>query len=80
MTICDVAHHLDVGWDLIEDIQKLDVLRRNAQPKLKHLHSLAIDYIAIAEGHRDLTVAMDLESGVVVFVGNGKGADALKPF
>ena len=27
-----------------------------------------------------LTVVMDLESGAVVFVGDGKGADALKPF
>src|SRR5271167_1180860 len=29
---------------------------------------------------RDLSVVMDLESGAVVFVGDGKGADALKPF
>ena len=27
-----------------------------------------------------LTVVMDLESGAVVFVNDGKGADALKPF
>ena len=32
------------------------------------------------KGHRYLTVVMDLESGAVVFVGDGKGADALKPF
>jgi transposase len=80
MTILDVAHHLDVGWDLIKDIQKRDLQRRFAKPKLKHLHTIAIDEIAIAKGHRYLTVVMDLESGAVVFVGNGKGADALKPF
>jgi transposase len=80
MTILDVAHHLDVGWDLIKDIQKRDLLRRYAKPKLKHLHAIAIDEISIAKGHRYLTVVMDLESGAVVFVGNGKGADALKPF
>ena len=34
----------------------------------------------MAKGHRYLTVVMDLESGAVVFVGDGKGADALKPF
>src|SRR6516162_7456933 len=80
MTILDVAHHLDVGWDLIKDIQKRDLQRRFAKPKLKHLHTIAIDEIAIAKGHRYLTVVLDLESGAVVFVGNGKGADALKPF
>jgi transposase len=80
MTIRDVAHHLDVGWDLVKDIQKRDLSRRYAKPKLKHLRAIAIDEIAVAGGHRYLTVVMDLESGAVVFVGDGKGADALKPF
>ncbi|HMB06758.1 MAG TPA: ISL3 family transposase [Isosphaeraceae bacterium] len=80
MTIRDVALHLGVSWDVIKDIQKRDLSRRFAKPKLKHLRHLAIDAIAVATGHRYLTVVMDLESGAVVFVGDGKGAKALKPF
>jgi transposase len=80
MTIKDVAHHLDVGWDLIKDIQKRDLSRRYAKPKLKHLSHIAIDEIAVASGHRYLTTVLDLDRGAVVFVGDGKGADALKPF
>jgi transposase len=80
MTIRDVAFHLGVGWDLIKEIQKRDLSRRFAKPKLKHLKRIAIDEIAVAKGHRYLTVVMDLDSGAVVFVGDGKGADALKPF
>ena len=80
MTIRDVAAHLDVGWDLVKDIQKRDLSRRYARPKLKHLRRIAIDEIAVAKGHRYLTLVMDLDSGAVVFVGDGKGADALKPF
>ena len=80
MTMRDVALHLNVGWDLIKDIQKRDLSRRYAKPKLKHLRYIAIDEIAVAKGHRYLTVVMDLESGAVVFVGDGKGGDALKPF
>jgi transposase len=80
MTIPDVAHHLDVGWDMVKDIPKRDLSRRYAKPKLKHLRALAIDEIAVARGHRYLTVVLDLDSGAVVFVGDGKGADALKPF
>ena len=80
MTIADVAHHLNVGWDLIKDIQKRDLTRRYAKPKLKRLRHIAIDEIAVAKGHRYLTVVMDLVSGAIVFVGDGKGADALKPF
>jgi transposase len=80
MTILDVARHLNVGWDMIKDIQKRDLSRRYAKPKLKHLRCIAIDEIAVAKGHRYVTIVMDLESGAVVFVGDGKGGDALKPF
>jgi transposase len=79
-TIRDVALHLNVGWDLIKEIQKRDLSRRYGKPKLKHLRYIAIDEITVAKGHCYLTVIMDLESGAVVFVGDGKGADALKPF
>src|SRR3954449_1851978 len=80
MTIRDVAAHLDVSWDLIKEIQRRDLSRRYARPKLKHLRRIAIDEITIAKGHRYLTVVLDLDSGAVVFVGDGKGGDALKPF
>jgi transposase len=80
MTIKDVAKHLGVGWDVIKDIQEGDLSRRYAKPKLKHLRHIPIDEIAIAKGHRYLTVVLVLDSGAVVFVDDGKGAKALKPF
>jgi transposase len=80
MTIQDIAKHLNVGWDMIKDIQKRYLIRHYSKPKLKDLHFLAVDEIAIAKGHRYLTVVLDLESGAVVFVGDGKGSDSLKPF
>jgi transposase len=80
MTIRDVASHLGVGWDVIKDIQKRDLTRRFAKPRLKDIAVMAIDELAVATGHRYLTLVMDLDSGAVKFVGDGKGADALKPF
>lgn len=80
MTIRDVARHLNVSWDVVKDIQKRDLSRRYARVKLKHLRRIAVDEIAVGKGHRYLTIVMDLESGAVVFVGDGKGADALEPF
>lgn len=80
MTIKDVAEHLGVGWDTIKDIQQRHLQKHFAKPKLKHLRLLAIDEISVGKGHRYLTVVLDLESGAVVFVGDGKGADALTPF
>ncbi len=80
MTIRDVAQHLQVGWDAIKDIQKRDLQHRYQKPRLCKLKQLAIDEIGIGHGHRYLTVVLNLETGAVVFVGEGKGADALEPF
>jgi transposase len=80
MTIQDVAQHLGVSWDVIKDIQKRHLTRRFAKPPLKHLRQLAIDEISIGRGHRYLTVVLDLISGAIVFVGDGKGAASLEPF
>jgi transposase len=80
MTVKDVAQHLGVSWDVIKDILKQDLQRRFAKPKLKHLKHLAIDEISVGKGHRYVTVVLDLESGAVVHVGEGKGGDALRAF
>ena len=79
-TIQDVARHLGVSWDVVKDIQKRDLKRRFGKPRLKDLRRIAIDEIAVAKGHRYRTLVMNLDTGAVVFVGEGKGADALKPF
>jgi len=80
MTVKDVASHLGVSWDTIKDIRKRNLERRFSRPKLKHLRRIAIDEICIGHGHRYLTVVLDLDGGAVVFVGDGKGGDALVPF
>lgn len=80
MTIQDVARHLGVGWDTIKDIQKRNLQRRFKKVKLRDLQQIAIDEISIGKGHRYVTIVLNLISGAVVFIGDGKGADALQPF
>ena len=80
MTIKDVARHLGISWDVIKEIQKSDLERRFSKPSLKSLKRLAIDEIAVAKGHKYLTVVMDLDTGAVIFVGDTKGHEALDPF
>lgn len=80
MTIQDIAGHLDVGWDLVKQIQKDHLKKRFTKPKLRHLKRIAIDEVSIGRGHRYLTIVLDLETGAVVHIGDGKGAEALKPF
>jgi transposase len=80
MTIQDVADHLLIGWDTIKDIQARHLQRRFGKPKLHKLKQIAIDEISVGKGHRYLTIVLNLLSGAVVFVGDGKGVEALKPF
>jgi len=80
MTIKDVAEHLHVSWDVVKDIQKRYLHKKFARPKLKHLRQIAIDEISTGKGHRYVTIVLDLESGAVVHVGEGKGADSLLGF
>ena len=80
MTISDIARHLAISWDIVKDIQKRNLEKRFKHLPLKKLRMIAIDEISIGKGHRYLTVVLDLVSGAVVFIGEGKGADALTPF
>ena len=80
MTIKAVAQHLQVSWDTVKEILATSLQRRFGTPKLGKLKQIAIDEIAIGKGHHYLTVVLDLLSGAVVFVGDGKGVEALVPF
>ena len=79
-TIQDVADHLQVSWDIIKDIQKRHLVKKFSKPKLKNLKEIAIDELHIGKGNTYVTLVLNLRSGAVVFVGDGKGAEALTPF
>jgi len=79
MTITDVFKHLNLIWDIIKSIQKTYLLKKYAKPNLNPLERIAMDEIYIGkQGY--LTVVMDIYCGAVVFVGEGRGSDALEPF
>ena len=79
MTIKDVSKLLGLGWDLVKGILKKHLKKRYKSPSLKGLKQIAIDEIHIGKG-KYLTIVMDLSTGIVVFVGEGKDSHALTPF
>ena len=80
MTIKDVADALCVGWDVIKDIKKSYLQKHFAKPSLKDVRRIAIDEICVGKGHRYVTLVLDLDTGAVLFVGEGKSAASLAPF
>jgi transposase len=79
-TIKDVARHLGVSWDTVKEIEKRYLRRNFGKPKLCRLRLIAIDELYLGKSGRYITIVLDLESGAIVFVGAGKGGEALESF
>ena len=47
---------------------------------MKDITRIAIDEISIGKAHKYIALVLDLETGSVVFIGDGTGADSLDPF
>lgn len=79
-TIQDIAHFLHLSWDTVKDIQKRYLQRHYGIPDLSTLECIGIDEFAVAKGHVYKTIVVNLMTGQVVYVGDGKGSDALDGF
>jgi transposase len=79
-TILDVANHLGVSWDLVKEIQKRYLKKHYSRPDIKNVKHIAIDEFAVKKGHKYMTVVVDLDTGIIIHVGEGKGNEALEAF
>jgi len=80
LPISDISRLLKVSWGTIKEIEKKYLKKHFDKPKLKHLKRIAIDEVYLGKKTKYLTLVMDLVTGAVVYIGDGKSADALKPF
>lgn len=80
MTLKAVAEWVGLGWGTVKEIVKADLKRRYRVIPLGGVTRIAIDenYLGSTLGY--VTVVLDLESGRVLWVNEGKGKDALKAF
>jgi transposase len=81
MTIRDVSEHTGLHWATVKAIDRKR-LKRNL-PRWKDLRRLkypGIDEVSVRRGHRYLTTVVDLETGRVVYVGEGRRVESLAPF
>ena len=80
MTLQDVANHLNISLNTVKEIHSTYLLRHYCPPSLKGVKNIGIDEFAVRKGHIYKTIVVDLDSGRIVYVGDGKGIDALKKF
>ena len=80
MTLQDVSNHLGVSWDMVKEIHSSYLARHYSPPSLEGVENIGIDEFAVRKGHVYKTIVVDLGSGRILYVGEGKGADALTGF
>ena len=80
MTPTDVSGFLGISWDTARDILKEHLGQKYGQPKLRRVKHIAMDEVYWGKRHKFITWVLDLDSGAVIFVGEGKSAEALRPF
>lgn len=79
-TVQDVARHLGMSWDTVKDIHARALRSKFNRRKISHLEHLGVDEIAVRKGHRYLTVVVDLDTGEVVWVREGREIASVEPF
>ena len=80
MSISAVAELTGLHWDTVKNIEKVYLARKYAKVSLRSVRRLGIDEVYLGRKFGFITVVRDLEKGTVLFVGKGKGGDALEPF
>lgn len=79
-TIKSVAGHLHLTWDTVKEIHKRRLARRYTPLDIRGVRNIGIDEFAVRKGHVYKTIVVDLDTGCIIHVGDGKGADALRKF
>lgn len=80
MTLKDTANLLGVSWDTVKEIHTNYLEYHYSPPSLDGVDSIGIDEFAVKKGHVYKTIVVDLRSGRILYVGDGKGSDSLDKF
>ena len=80
MTMYAASVFLGVGWDLVKEILRTNLERRAERRSFRKVRRIAIDEFALRKGHNYMTVVLDLDTGHVLFVAEGRDKKCLEPF
>lgn len=79
-TIQDISNYLHMSWHTIKQIDKEYLKKHFSRPPLKDVKYIGIDEFAVKKGHQYNTVIVNLQSGQVIYVGEGHKKESLNPF
>ena len=80
MTLLDVAELTALNWDTVKDIVKRRLRRDYGRINLKGVRYVSIDEIYVGKRRGYYTLVMDIESGRILWVSQGRGKASLRGF
>jgi transposase len=80
LPIKHVAQLTGLHWHTLKAIDKARLARDLPEPDLSRVRYLAMDEFALYKGHRYASVVMDVERTQVLWVGEGRSREAIRPF
>jgi transposase len=80
LTVKHVADLLGLHWHTVKQIDKQRLQREVAEPDRSRLRYLLMDEFALHKGHRYATVVSCAETQQVIWLGEGRSRQAIRPF
>lgn len=80
LPIKHVAQLTGLHWHTLKAIDKVRLAREVPEPDLSSVRYLIMDEFALFKGHRYASVVMDAERTHVLWVGEGRSRESIRPF
>lgn len=82
MSITDVSSFFDIDWKTVKDCEKKHLRKKFRHIPLKDVRIIGVDELFVRSQGKEkyITIVRDLESGAVLYVGDGKGSESLNGF
>jgi transposase len=80
LPIAHVARLTGLHWHTIKEIDRLRLEAKHGEFEAHGVRRLLMDEFALHKGHRYATVVMDAEAMRVLWVGEGRSREAIRPF
>jgi len=80
MTLLDVASMLRLSWGTVKEIVKKRLAKDYERIGYKHIRNIGIDELYLGRKDKFITLVIDLDTGRIIWVGQGRGGLALREF
>ena len=80
MTLADIAGWLLLSWDTVKTVVQRRLEKDYRRIGYRKVRAIAIDELYLGRARKYITLVIDLESGRIIWVDQGRGGQALREF